>query len=114
MIVRCCGKLEMELEAASLLQVAFPDLPGFVRTDAGDEEDEREVVWPYPHEGGWEVIRAVVQEVGVQEPLPFIREAGRNANVYVLVLGELLRTVACYRPLKPTLRVSLGRVVKPP
>ena len=71
-IVCCRGKLEMELEAASLLQVAFPDLPGFVRTDAGNEEDERVVVWPYPHEGGWDVIRAVVQEMGMQELFPII------------------------------------------
>ena len=101
----------MELKAASLLKVALPDLFGFVRADAGYQEDEGEILRPLPHESGWEVVGPVVEKVGVQELFPLVSEAACYSDEYIII--RRMHAPACtrYRPLKPAFRVSLGRVV---
>ena len=104
----------MELKAASLLKVAPPDLFGFVRADAGYQEDEGEILRPLPHESGWEVVGSVVEKVGVQELLPLVSEAACYSDEYIILRRSRIPARTRHCPLKPAFRLSWGGVVVHP
>ena len=105
-VVRRGGKLETELQTASFLKVARPDLFGFVRANAGYQEDEGEVFWPLTHESGREVVGSIVKKVGMQELLPLGSKAACYSDVYIILRGGRIPACTRHCPLKPAFGIS--------
>ena len=83
-VVRASCEFEMELQAATSLEIARPDFSGLAGADARYKEEEREIVWLLAQTDGWEIVDSVVKEVGAKKVSPFVGEATCYSDVDVI------------------------------